>query len=103
MGAKIIAVTTKSGKNYTVGHVPAHLEGMTVENITFHRPEKVYNGGFQTSLAGYSVAMVDDFVRRLIPEHEIAEVWVDTSDLQSKKKKSDDESPANFITAEEGD
>jgi len=100
MGAKIVAVTTKCGKNYTVGHVPAHLEGVTVESITFHRPEKVYNGGFQTSQPGYSVAMVDDLVRRLIPEHEVAEIWVDTSDLQNKKKKSDDESPADFLATE---
>jgi len=95
---KLVAITTKSGKNYTIGHNPDHLaDDLIIESITFHRPGKLYNGGFQTSQPGYSVAVVDNAVRRLVPEHEVAEVWVDIN--PAKKKKQDGEVPEmeNFL------
>ena len=91
----IVAISTKSGKNYTVGQNPAHLDEVIVEKIMYHREGNLYNKGFQIGVPAYSVAMEGSKLRRLIPEHEVAEVWIDIT-----KKKKDDETPdmENFLT-----
>jgi len=88
---KLVAVTTKSGKNFTVGMQPVHDPTLTVEKITYHREGNIYNKGYQTGVPGYSIAMVDNPVRRLIPEHEVSEVWIDTT--KEDKKKKPEETP----------
>jgi hypothetical protein len=96
----IVAVTTKSGKNYTVGHSPVHLDdALVVDKILFHRSGNLYNKGFEVEGPCYSVAMVDSDVRRLVPMHEASEVCVDTKSFR-KKKKDDDEAPEDmaFLT-----
>ena len=95
---KIKAIIMKDGTSYTVGIVPADLEGLVlpedemlipmVEEIGFCGPGKdLYNKGRQNSVPSYKVSIVGSDVRRLVAESEVKEVQVD---IESHKKKKDD-------------
>ena len=98
---KIVGLTTKQGKHFAVGFSPEHLgENMVVENIIYNRAGNLYNKGFQTNEPGYTIAIVDSPVRRIVPEREASEVLIDVTPT---KKKNDEETPAmeNFLTETE--
>jgi len=102
---KLVAITTKSGKNYTIGTAPVHLnDEQVVEKIIYHRAANLYNKGFQTGEPGYSIAITGSTIRHLVPEHEVAEIWVDIAQ-DKKKKQEDDEAPEmeNFLADTEED
>lgn len=77
---------------YTVGETFdeagfAMFAGLTIEKITYHRAAALYNKGFQTDEAGYSVAFVDSNIRHLIPEREVVLVGVDITKEKKEKKE----------------
>jgi hypothetical protein len=91
---KIVAIIKKDGTSYTVGIMPADLEGIivpedeaafpTVEEITFCAKGKdLYNKGRQNSLPAYLVKIATSDIRRLVPESEIKEIH---ADIESHKK-----------------
>ena len=86
--AKIVSITTAFGHTYTLGESPGHLpEDNVVEKIVFNRPEKVYNGGFQTSQSGYTIFFADSTIRRHVQERHAPEVAVDTTKEENESKK----------------
>lgn len=93
---KIKAIIKKDGAAYTVGIVPADLEGLVpddhpeipipvVEQIEFcGSGPGLYNKGRQNSLASYKVRIAGSDIRRIVPESEVAEIH---ADVESHKKE----------------
>jgi hypothetical protein len=72
--------------SYIVGEVPEFMNLM-VEKITYHRSATLYNKGFQTNKAGYSVVFANSEIRHLIPEKEVIQVGVDIEKEEKASKK----------------
>ena len=90
---KIVGITTKQNKNFSVGNSPEHLDdAIVVDRIVYKRTCNLYNSGFQTGEPGYVVYITDSPVTRLVPEREVTEVLVDTTN--AKKDDQNGETPA---------
>lgn len=102
---KIVGIATREAHIdhiYRVGEVLGFMGDLTVDKITYHRAGTLYNKGFQTNEAGYSVAFVDSKIRHLIPEREVIQVSVDiTKEKKSTESAAAEETPDDFLLTEE--
>jgi hypothetical protein len=89
---KVAAIFMIDGTGYIVGNTPADLVDIAgddidarVTAIDFHRTGNYYNKGFQTGRPGYSVKINNTDIRRLIPEEQVKQIYVDIEKAKSKK------------------
>jgi hypothetical protein len=89
---KIVSITTKQNKNFTIGHSPDHLdEGVVISRIVYKRPGNLFNKGFQNNESCYVVYQEGSSLGRIVPEREVTEIMVDP---EESGKKQDSEAPS---------